>query len=107
MRKRNLKSMAAALIFVTAAGAAAISVPETAVDLRTGKQLVTVTSWRICGPYKLPEADQAVYTQTGVARAFEHDYLTGIGGAESPFLSGRSPRVVPRTSITTRPTKRR
>jgi dienelactone hydrolase len=80
--------MAAALVFAMAAGAATVSVPETAVDLRSGKQLVTVTSWRICGPYRLPEADQAVYTQAGLTRAFEHDYLAGIGGAESPFRIG-------------------
>jgi dienelactone hydrolase len=97
----NLKSMAA-LFFAMSAAAATVSVPETKVDLSAGKQLVTVTSWRICGPYKLPEADQ-VYTQAGVARAFSHDYLASIGGTESPFRIG-APTTLRLTDFTHDPT---
>lgn len=88
MRTESLKAAAAVLLAAAALPAATVSVPETTVDLRTGKPLVTITTWRICGPYKLPDADQPAYTPAGFKRAFEHDYLTAMGGAESPFHVG-------------------
>ena len=46
--------------------------------------LKTITSWRIVGPFKLPDEDQ-VYTMEGERRAFNHDYLKESGGSETPF----------------------
>jgi len=87
MSTRIPKAIAGALLAATVLSAATVSVPDTTVDLHNGKALVTITNWRICGPYKLPDQDQQAYTLAGYQRAMERDYLTAIG-AESPFHIG-------------------
>jgi hypothetical protein len=71
------KTILAVLLAAAAAPAATVSVPETPLGLRQSRPLVTVTSWRFCGPYKLPEQDQRAYTPAGVERAFSEK--TGDG----------------------------
>jgi dienelactone hydrolase len=43
--------------------------------------MLTVTKWRIAGPFRLPP-DAQTYSEAAFRRAFEHDYLTEIGGQE-------------------------
>jgi dienelactone hydrolase len=58
-------------------------IPVVPVDLSKG--ILTVTDWRIVGPFRLPEKDQKGYTPSGLQEAFEHDYLTEIKGREVPL----------------------
>ena len=49
--------------------------------------LLTITSWRIIGPFKLPDNAQ-VYTIENERNAFNFDYLTKVNGTELPFNIG-------------------
>jgi hypothetical protein len=60
------------------------SIPVVSVDLEQSNQMVTVTKWRICGPFRLPKENQP-YTSEGLKEAFGRDYLTEIHGKEIPF----------------------
>jgi len=60
------------------------SVPVVSVDLEQSNRMVTVTKWRISGPFRLPEEHQK-YTPEGFKEAFRRDYLTEIHGREAPF----------------------
>ncbi len=53
-------------------------------------EITTITSWRIIGPFKLPDEDQS-YTIEGEERAFKKDYLAGIGGSEAEFMKIADP----------------
>jgi predicted esterase len=88
VRIHNLRPLFAVLSLVTIRAASTVSAPKTAADMRDGKPLVALTSWRICGPFKLPEADQAAYTNVGAERALAEDYLAKLGGTEVPFKLG-------------------
>jgi hypothetical protein len=48
-------------------------------------KIITITSWRIIGPFRLPDSDQS-YTIGGEERAFKKDYLADIGGSEALFM---------------------
>ena len=61
---------------------ASSSIPSTSLDI-TG--ITGASSWRICGPFKLSEADQSALTVAGVERAFAEDYLAKLGGGEAPL----------------------
>jgi len=52
------------------------------------ESLKTITSWRIVGPFKLPENEQS-YTLENEKNAFNRDYLSTIGGREAPFKIGK------------------
>lgn len=60
------------------------SLPVVPVELNGGRQMQTITEWRVTGPFRLPEKDQT-YTEGGLREAFAHDYLAGIGGREAPL----------------------
>src|SRR5215471_3377951 len=60
------------------------SIPIVSVDLTQSNQMVTVTKWRICGPFQLPKENQT-YTPEALKEAFGRDYLADIHGREAPF----------------------
>lgn len=60
------------------------------VQFEKKSKIITITSWRIVGPFRLPDADQS-YTIEGEDRAFKKDYLADIGGSEASFMKINKP----------------
>jgi dienelactone hydrolase len=74
--------------FWLACGFGRARLPETRVDLTARHPLVTVTNWRIIGPFKLP-SDRQEYTERNLREAFDRDYLADIHCKESPLTLQR------------------
>ncbi|MDR1728336.1 MAG: hypothetical protein LBT74_10515 [Acidobacteriota bacterium] len=76
-----------AVPFLLSGRPAQSGIPEVAF---TGEDaLLTVTSWRVIGPFKLPD-DRQVYTIANEKEAFDRDWLAQVGGAEAPSRIGRA-----------------
>lgn len=65
------------------------AVPRTILPGGPDLPITPITSWRISGSFRLPDAYQSVYTPQAMEAAFSIDYLKQIGGSESPFLIRR------------------
>jgi dienelactone hydrolase len=75
-------ALVAALLTLCSCRGAGSSVPVTQVDLRKG--ILTVTDWRVIGPFRLSENNQR-YTAATLQEAFGHDYLAELKGREAPL----------------------
>jgi hypothetical protein len=62
-------------------------IPE--IQVKYQSPTITITSWRIVGPFQLPAGEQ-VYTLANEEKVLNQDFLAGIGGSESPFKIGSS-----------------
>jgi hypothetical protein len=55
-----------------------------AIEVKSHSPLITITSWRVVGPFKLPPEEQT-YTLANEEAALNRDFLIGMGGSETPF----------------------
>jgi dienelactone hydrolase len=77
-------ALVAALLVICSCRGGDSSIPVIPVDLNKGT--LTITNWRVTGPFRLPDKDQKGYTQLGLQEAFGHDYLAEIKGREVPLM---------------------
>lgn len=63
------------------------SIPQ--VDVNERAEMITVSTWRICGPFALSKDDNWTWDSDSFeSDALRHDYLEQIGGKESPLSLG-------------------
>jgi dienelactone hydrolase len=72
---------------LTALPASLQAIPK--VDVRDDGEMMTIGTWRICGPFVLSQGQNFTwYSNASESASLAHDYLTTMGGSESPLVLG-------------------